>query len=186
MDRPLEVIDRQNVTLKSTGIENVQPLLVPKFFYESLGQCLEIECPFMRSKIIHDRDSDYTDIFVERSNISVCSAIHLINVTLANINGIKIAANLPYYVSGLIIDQSMDIYINNTALALSSSRMHTSEFGLLVYNSSRIVMDSLKANNFSWGIASYKSISISISNTKIQNCGRSGVSIFNLRVIMYL
>ena len=105
-------------------------------------------------------------------------AIRLINVTLAHIDGIQIAAILPYNVSGLIIEQSTNISINNISLTLSSSRMNKSEFGLLVYNSSRIVVDSLQANNFSWGISACKSNSINISNTQIQNCNGSGVLIF--------
>ena len=43
MDRPLQVIDLQNVTLKSTDNDNVQSLLVPQC--EVHGQCLEIEYP---------------------------------------------------------------------------------------------------------------------------------------------
>ena len=173
MDRPLEVIDMQNVTLKLNDTENVQPSLVPQFPCEMHGQCLEIEPPDVAYA-----KRDHHMIFA-RSKVSVCcSAIRLINVTLAHIDGIQITANLPYNVSGLIIEQSTDIYIDNMALTFSSSKMNTSEFGLLVYNSSRIVVDSLQANNFSSGISACKSNSINISNTQIQNCNGSGVLIF--------
>ena len=99
------------------------------------------------------------------------------NVTLAYIDGIQIAA---YYMSGLIIEQSTDVHINNTALTLKSSRMNVSdhEFGLLIFNSSRIAVESLQVDKFSWGIAPYKSNSIGISNTTIHNCTRMGVLIF--------
>ena len=43
-------------------------------------------------------------------------------------------------------------------------------FGLLVYESSRLVLDSLQVNKFWWRIAACKSLSINISNTNIQNC----------------
>ena len=175
MDRPLEVIDMQNVTLKSNDTENLQPLLVPQFPCEMHSDCLEIEPPEVAPPYA------IFSLSFTTSNVSLCcSAIRLINVTLAHIDGIQIAAILPYYynVSGLIIEQSTDISVNNMALTLSSSRMNTSEFGLLVYNSSRIVVDSLQANNFSWGISTCKSNSINISNTQIQNCNGSGVLIF--------
>ena len=173
MDRPLEVTDMQNVTLKLNDTENVQPSLVPQFPCKMHSQCLEIEPPDVAYA-----KRDHHMIFA-RSKVSVCcSAIRLINVTLAHIDGIQITANLPYNVSGLIIEQSTDIYIDNMALTLSSSRMNKSEFGLLVYNSSRIVVDSLQANNFLSGISACKSNSINISNTQIQNCNGSGVLVF--------
>ena len=171
MERPLEVIDTQNVTLKLNDTENVQPSLVPQFPCEIHGQCLEIKPP----DVAPPDSNDYLNFTT--SNVSLCcSAIRLINVTLAHIDGIQIAAY--FNVSGLLIEQSTNISINNISLTLSSSRMNTSEFGLLVYKSSRIVVDSLQANNFSWGISACKSNSINISNTQIQNCNGSGVLIF--------
>ena len=105
-----------------------------------------------------------------------CSALHLINVTHAHIDGIQVAANSSH-LSGLIIEQCTDILISNAVLTLISTEMHTSEFGVLVFGSSEIVVDSLQASNFSWGMAACKSMAISISNTKIQNSIRSGVLI---------
>ena len=139
MDRPLQVIDLQNVTLKSTDNDNVQSLLVPHFPCEVHGQCLEIEYPD-----VYYRKSLYKIVF-ERSMVSVCcSALHLINVTHAHIDGIQVAANSSH-LSGLIIEQCTDILISNAVLTLISTEMHTSEFGVLVFGSSEIVVDSLYA-----------------------------------------
>ena len=98
-----------------------------------------------------------------------CSAVHLVNVSQALINGIQIAAN----VSGLLIEQCTGVLISNVVLTGNKLRMY--QCGLLIYASSRILVDSLQAKNLSWGILVCKSISIVISNTQIQNCSRSGM-----------
>ena len=174
MDRPLEVIDMQNVTLKSTNIENVQPLLVTQFRRKERDQCHEIRRSEVGNQIINYFSRD----------VSLCySALHLINVTLAHIDGLQITVKLPYLGSGLIIEQSIDIYINNTALLTNGSRrtyfLIYEQLGLLVFNSSRIVVESLQANNFVSGIALWKSHSISVSDTWIQNCTKAGVLIID-------
>ena len=180
MNRPLEVIDMQNITLQSwtSNTANVRPLLVPQFPCEVHDQCREIRNPY---RIVFKKFG--ITYKTSASKISLCcSALHLINVALAHIDGIQIAVNLPYYMSGLIIEQSTDVHISNTALTpKSQSRKNASghEFGLLVFNSSRIAVESLRANKFSCGIVTYKSNSIDINNIMIQNCIRMGVLIFH-------
>ena len=66
MDRPLELIDTQNVTLKLNDTENVQPSLVPQFPCEIHGQCLEIKPPDVAPP-----DSDEYLNFTT-SNVSLC------------------------------------------------------------------------------------------------------------------
>ena len=154
MDRPLEVIDKQNVTLKSTDTEKVQPLLVVQFPCAVHGNCLELEC------------SDYTQN--NTMPISVCcSAVHFRNVSQAHIDGIEISSNSTN-VSALVIEHCIDIRISSVILT-NGNLIPMTEFGLLVYESSKIVVDILQASKFLLGIAACKSHFISISNTNINN-----------------
>ena len=112
MNRPLEVIDTQNVTLKSISNKTVQPVLVPRFPCEVHSHCLEL---FNISSHTSDPDcceafNDYG--FYHEINILFvcCSTVHLINVSHADIDGIQIAANSPN-ASGLTIENCTDIHI---------------------------------------------------------------------------
>ena len=172
MDRPLEIIDMQNVTLKSTSAENVQPLLVLKFPCEVHSHCLEL---FNILDAGYDYPlSDYG--FYHEINILFvcCSTVHLINVSHADIDGIHIAASSPN-ASGLTIESCTDIHISNSVI--TANKENSSGIGTLVYKSSRILVDSLQANNFLLGIAATYSISIKISSTKLQHCSGAGVYI---------
>ena len=178
MDRPLHILDMKNVTLKSTDSENVQPVLLPRFpcVY---SHCLEIVNISSHPYPVgyHGSRKNIGDFYYEKNFISVCcSAVHLINVSHADIDGIQIVAN-SLNASGLIIENCTDIHISNSLIV--TNKEHTSAVGTLVYKSSRIFVDTLQANNFSWGIATSNSISIIISNTRIQNCSGPGVYIFD-------
>ena len=72
----------------------------------------------------------------------------------------------------------MDVHISNAVLI---NKMHgnMTDHGLLTYESSKIVVDSLQTNNLSRGIVALKSGYISISDTNIQNSGWSGVLIID-------
>ena len=154
MDRPLEVRDTQNVTLKSTDTEKVQPLLVVQFPCAVHDNCLEFEWGV-------NRLTGYPPM-----PISVCcSAVHFRNVSQAHIDDIEISANSTN-VSALVIEHCTDILISS--VILTNERPMT-EFGILVYKSSKIVVDILQASKFVYGIAAYKSHFISISNTNIHN-----------------
>ena len=175
MDRPLHVLDMKNVTLKSSDSENVQPVLVPRFpcVY---SYCLGIVNISSRTYHVgyHGPWKNIRDFYYEKNFISVCcSVVHVINVSHAYIDGIQIAANA----SGLIIENCTDIHISNSLIV--ANKEHTSAVGTLVYKSSRILVDTLQANNFSWGIATSNSVSIIISNTRIQNCSGPGVYILD-------
>ena len=69
----------------------------------------------------------------------------------------------------MILEQCTDILISSTIVTISSSRMCPSEFGLVAFESRIIVVDSLQASNFSWGMTIYKSFTIDIRNTKIES-----------------
>ena len=177
MDRPLEVINMQNVTLKSTSNDNVQPLLVPTFPCDIHREYLEIGHVYLYMEYNLQETIAFKALNFNISIISLfCSTVHLINVSHAHIDGIQIATD-SLNASGLMIENCTNIHISNTVL---TAYKHTSGFGTLVYKSSRILLDTLQANNFSWGIAaSNNSVSINISNTRIQNCHGSGVLIFD-------
>ena len=155
MDRPLEVRDMQNVTLKSTDTEKVQPLLVVQFPCAVHDNCLELEC------------SDYT-LYKKIPSSVCCSAVHFRNVSQAHIDGIEISANSTH-VSALVIEHCTDILISNVILTFIANEIPMTEFGVLVYESSKIVVDMLQASKFLLGIAACKSHFISISNTNIHN-----------------
>ena len=72
----------------------------------------------------------------------------------------------------------MYIIISNAVLI---NKMHgnLTGHGLLTYESSKILVDSLQTNNLSWGIVALKSGYISISDTNIQNSSLSGVLIID-------
>ena len=156
MDRPLKVRDKQNVTLKSTDTEKVQPLLVVQFPCAVHGNCVELEC------------SDYTPYYNKMPSSVCCSAVHFRNVSQAHIDGIEISANSTN-VSALVIEHCMDILISSVILTFITNERPMTEYGLLVYESSKIVVDILQASKFVFGIAACKSHLISISNTNITN-----------------
>ena len=157
MDRPLEVRDTQNVTLKSTDTEKVQPLLVVQFPCAVHDNCLEFEWG------VYPR-TDYPWHQLMPSPVC-CSAVHFRNVSQAHIDGIVISVNSTN-VSALVIEHCTDILISSVIL---TNETPMTEFGLLVYESSKIVVDILQASKFVFGIAAYKSHFISISNTNIHN-----------------
>ena len=158
MDRPLEVRDMQNVTLKSTDTEKVQPLLVVQFPCAVHGNCLELE-------LSDYHQTDFPWIGYPMPSPVCCSAVHFKNVSQAHIDGIEISANSTH-VSALVIEHCTDILISDTFI---TNERPMTEFGLLVYESSKIVVDILQASKFSFGIAACKSHFISISNTNIHN-----------------
>ena len=171
MDRPIEIRDVHNLTLKSTGNENIQPQLVPQFSCEIHGRCLDINYTITaRNRIANSRSEP-------RSVPVCCSAVHLINVSYIHIDGICVTVNSTD-ISGLTFEQCTEVRISNTVLTINSNEMHTSEFGFLAHKSRNILVDSLQASNFSWGMALYKSITIDVSNTKIQKSHKSGMLIF--------
>ena len=152
MDRPLERIDMQNVTLKSTSTENIQPVLVPRFPCEVHSHCLELFNISSDEGYDYDYDYDY-DFDYDYDPLSdyrfyhgilfvCCSTVHLINVSHADIDGIQIAANSPN-ASALIIDNGTDIQIFN--IVITANKESSSVTGTLIYKSSRILVDSLQA-----------------------------------------
>ena len=160
MERPLQIAHVQNVTLKSADNETGQILLVPPCHCEVHDHCIELKLP------------------AERRAFKVCascSAVHLVHVSYAHINGIQITLCQPY--SALIIEHCVDIRISNAVLTVNSKNWRTNDFGLLTYNSSKIVVDLLQAISFTYGLAAYKSAHIFISNTNNQNSNDTGVLI---------
>ena len=168
MERSLQIVRVQNITLRSVDNETGQTLLVPQYLCKVNDHCIELKTPELGvgCKPCFERSEVCTN----------CSAIHLVNVSHSQIDGIQIAPCSPY--SGLSVEHCTDIFISNAVLINKMYRNVTGH-GLFTFESSKIVVDSLQVNNLSWGIVALNSGHISISNTNIQNSSRSGVLIIN-------
>ena len=88
MDKPLLVLHKKNVTLKSTSSETVQPQLVPQF--PSDVHCWDIE--YLSTYAVGTYYDEY--LRYERRKASVCcSALHLSNVSNAQIDNIQVVVS---------------------------------------------------------------------------------------------
>ena len=100
MDRPLQIVHVQNITLRSVDNETGQTLLVPQYRCKVHVHCIELKIP--------EWELECFSCF-ERSKVCTnCSAIHLVNVSHSQIDEIQIALCSPY--SGLFVGNCMDVH----------------------------------------------------------------------------
>ena len=98
-----------------------------------------------------------------------CSAIRMINVTHAAIQGISVTVRTPH-VSGVVLQQCSHLHIQSMTYSSIQERDNgrndfvSNECGNVAYESSDIEMDSLEVSNFSYGVWLYKSRNTSITN----------------------
>ena len=171
MNRLLEIRDVENISLEaSDDNSDMYPQLVAQFTcqYGADTACIQIKYLY---------------------TIHVCSAIRMINVTHAAIEGINVTVATPY-ISGIILQQCSHLHIKsiayigiqercNDSSTLANTLLckhklqphHSGECGLLSYNSSDIEMDSLEASNFMVGVVLSKSRNTSMMNVSaVHNC----------------
>ena len=167
MDRPLQIGHVQNITLKSAEIGHGQTVLVPQYHCES-----DELCPF-----IDNVPCDFNPTPFKIGYCTQCYAIQLSNVSHAHVDGIQVALRPQH--SGLLTWYCKNILISHAVLtSISNETFNPYEIGLGIYKSSKIVVDSLQANNVPWGIFTNKSGCVTVNNTNIQNCSEAGVLIF--------
>ena len=160
MDRALEIRDVENISLvTSDDNSEMYPQLVAQFIcqYEAIGDCIEL-----------------------RSQYVCCSAIRMINVTHAAIQGMSVIVTTPR-VSGVILQQCSHLHIQSITYCSIQERNNnnngfvSNECGIVAYYSSAIEMDSLQASNFSTGVWLYKSRNTSMTNVSAAHNGDDGI-----------
>ena len=161
MNRPLEIRDVENVSLEaSDDNSDMYPQLVAQFTCQ------------------HETDSDCIDIQGhDLYGFVCCSVVWMINVTHAAIEGISVTMTTPD-VSGVILQQCSHLHIqSNTYIGIQEQFEFQMELsvGIMAYESSDIEMDSLEANNFTFGVALSKSRSSSMMNVSAAHNGNDGI-----------
>ena len=169
MNRPLVIRDIHNISLTGSNVKsNVFPQLVAQF-----------PCQYRpRSKsCIHIRKSAYP--FIISNSIEVCcSIIHLINVTNSTFRDITIAVR-SQNVSGVILQQCSEILIQLFKVEghSGSQRNVTCEVGILTYESTSIVLNTLQVSNISYGVILFNTSNSYITDTATMNCHESGIEL---------
>ena len=122
MNRPLEIRDVVNISLEaSDDNSHMYPQLVAQFTcqYEAIGDCIEYQ-------------------------YVCCSVVRMINVTHAAIEGMSVTVRTPN-VSGVVLQQCSHLHIQSiTERNNDNNSFVNNEYGIVVYESSDIEMDSLK------------------------------------------
>ena len=159
MNRPLEIRDVVNISLEaSDDNSHMYPQLVAQFTcqYEAIGDCIELQFQYV-----------------------CCSVVRMINVTHAAIVGMSVTVRTPH-VSGVVLQQCSHLHIQSiTERNNDNNGFVSNECGIVVYESSDIEMDSLKASNFSSGMWLYKSRKTSMLNVFTANNGYDGIRLYN-------
>ena len=159
MNRPLEIRDVVNISLEASDDNSyMYPQLVAQFTcqYEAIGDCIELQFKYV-----------------------CCSVVRMINVTHAAIEGISVTVTTPH-VSGIILQQCSHLHIQSiTERNNDNNGFVSNECGIVVYESSDIEMDSLKASNFSNGMWLYKSRNTSMLNVSAAHNGYDGIRLYN-------
>ena len=150
MNRPLEIRDVENISLQaSDDNSNMYPQLVAQFTCQ------------------YEADSDCIDL---SARLSVCcSVVWMSNVTHAAIMGIIVTTRSA---SAVILQQCSHLRIQSTTYSNIQQVGNDGqdfvsneyEFGIIVYESSDIEMDSLEASNFTIGVILHNS-----RNTRMMN-----------------
>ena len=151
MDRALEIRDVENISLEASDDNSeMYPQLVAQFIcqYEAIGDCIEL-----------------------RSQYVCCSAIRMINVTHAAIQGMSVTVTTPR-VSGVILQQCSHLHIQSISIQERNNNNNgfvSNECGIVAYDSSAI------ASNFSTGVWLYKSRNTSMTNVSAAHNGNDGI-----------
>ena len=165
MDRPLDIRDVENISLEaSDDNSDTFPQLVAPFTYqdEAISDCINLS-----------------------ARVSVCcSVVRMSNVTHAAIEGISVTIRTPN-ISAVILQQCSHIRIqsatySNIQPVVNDGHDFVSneyEFGIVVYESSDIEMDSLKASNFTTGVILYNSSNTSMMNIYAANNRLYGIDL---------
>ena len=165
MDRPLDIRDVENISLQaSDDNSNMYSQLVARFTCqdEAISDCINLS-----------------------ARVSVCcSVVRMSNVTHAAIEGISVTMRTPN-VSAVILQQCSHIRIqsatySNIQPAVNDGHDFVSneyEFGIVVYESNDIEMDSLEASNFTSGVILHNSSKTSMMNVFVANNRLHGIDL---------
>ena len=146
MNRSLEIRDVENISLEASDYNSdTYPQLVAQFTCqnEAISDCIGLQ-------------SLFETLYV------CCSAIRMINVAHAAIQGIIVTVTTPN-VSGVILQQCSHLHIQSMTYSNIQERDNDFECGNVAYESSDIEMDSLEVSNFSYGVWLYKSRNTNIT-----------------------
>ena len=107
-----------------------------------------------------------------------CAAIHLINVTTSAFSDITIAVR-SQNISGVVVQQCSKILIQLFKVEGHSvgHRYKAYEVGILIYESTSVVIKSLQVTNISYGVILFNTSNSYITDTAIMNCHESGVEL---------
>ena len=113
-----------------------------------------------------------------------CSAIRMINVTHAAIQGISVTVRTPN-VSGVILQQCSHLHIQSmTYSGIQEQDDDRNDFvsnvcGNVAQGCSDIEIESLKVSNFSCGVWLYKSRNTSMTNVSVAHNANDGIVLWN-------
>ena len=158
MNRPLEIRDVGNISLEaSDDNSDIYPQLVAQFTCqdETISDCIRLQ---------------YREYVC-------CSVIWMFNVTHSAIEGISITVRTPY-VSGAILQQCSHLHIQSITCHTIQELYNDIEYGIIVYESSDIEMDSYEASNFSYGVMLYNAKNTSMMNISAVNNGYNGLRLY--------
>ena len=161
MNRPLEIIDVENISLEaSDDNSDMSPQLVAQFTcqHETVWPCIAI----------------VSDSFI--FGFACCSVVQMINVTHAAIEGISVTVTTPH-VSGVILQQCSHLHIQSNSYIGIQKQFHAIglSVGIIAHESSDIEMDSLEVSNFTSGVALSMSRSTSMMNVSAAHNGWGGI-----------
>ena len=162
MNRPLEIRDVENISLEaSDDNSDMYPQLVAQFTCQD------------------EADSDCIDLSTIFS--VCCSVVRMSNVTHAVVMGISVTTST---VSAVILQQCSHLRIQSTTYSSIQQVGNDDfvsneyEFGIVVYESNDIEMDSLEASNFTIGVILYNSSNTILANVSVAHNEYSGIFLY--------
>ena len=164
MDRPLEIRDVENISLEASDDNtDIYPQLVAQFTCQNEA---------------------ISDCIVLQSLHVCCSAIRMINVTHAAIEGISVTVTTPH-VSGVVLQQCSQPHFQSITFSSiqeqddDSNDFVSNECGNVAQGCSDIEIDSLEVSNFSCGVWLYKSRNTSMTNVSAAHNVNDGIVMWN-------
>ena len=173
MNRPLEIRDVENISLEASDDKSdTYPQLVAQFAcqYETDTACTKMTIDF----------GSYMDV--------CCSAIRMINVTHAVVEGISLTMKTPKF-TAVVLQQCSHLHIRSVSSTNIQevdndsndfvSKESLEKFGILAYESSDIEMESLEASYFTIGLILYDSSNTILVNVSAAHNEIDGIYLYH-------
>ena len=174
MERPMEFNNVKNITLQA--MDDAYPQLIPTYILCTSDTILVpyIDKSYQRNDIIHLSLSCF------------CSTIQMNEVVNVTISGLIIGAAVN--ISGIIIENSIDINIQNNIISYNNDLVNnaTSELGVFINGSTDITIESLQTRHVVFGVLMQEVNHVLVQKSSFQNSLYSGLYIFESNHIKLL